>query len=104
MIQSLRPVAMGAVMAPMMLWMLHGQMTTGGGLFDWAVIGFVGAHVGLVLAVIFGAVFAARLSPRAKAVIDRLHRPSLRHIGLMLIGMAVAAGLTHLAVHGGLIT
>jgi len=53
----------------------------------------------MAAAVVIAAVFATRLSPRARTWVSRLHRPSWRHVGLMLTGAAISAGSVHVAVH-----
>ena len=96
-----KPMIMGALMGVMMLWMLHGALM-GDGVRGWALIAFVAAHVVLAAVVIAAGLFAARLSPRARMLIDRLHRPSLRHVGVMLLAAAASAGVIHLILHGGI--
>ncbi|MDB4213852.1 hypothetical protein N9741_03170 [Octadecabacter sp.] len=96
---STKPAIIGAVMGPMMMWMLHGAMT-GNGVTGWALAAFLGAHVALIAVVISGAVFAARLSPRAKAFIDRLHHPSLHHVAVMLASALAVSGAVPLVAHG----
>ena len=63
---------------------------------------FVGAHVVLAVVLIVASLLAARLSPALKERLARLHRPSLRHVAVMLLGAMVSAGLVHLIIHGGL--
>ncbi|MEJ6640689.1 MAG: hypothetical protein QNL58_10210 [Octadecabacter sp.] len=96
---STKPVIMGSVMGPMMMWMLHGAMT-GNGVTGWALVAFLGAHVALIAVVMSGVVFAARLSPRAKTFIDRLHRPSLHHVAIMSVSALAISGAVHLVAHG----
>lgn len=98
----MKPAIMGAAMGAMMVWMLHGALTGDGAMGAGALIAFIAAHV--VIAGILGlAVWAGtRLSPRVRAVLDRLHRPSLRHVGVMLGSAAICAGSIHVLVHGGL--
>lgn len=95
-----KPLVMGLLMGFMMVWMAHSALTGGGTMGATALIGFAAAHVVLIAVILGAAVFAARLSPRAKGWIDRLHRPSLHHVGHMLIGAAIAFGSVHLAIHG----
>ncbi len=95
------PIAMGLVMGPMMLWMLHG-MLTGDGPAGLALLAFVGAHIVVASVVLITGLFAASLSPSLRARLDRLHRPSLRHVGLMLGAALTMALIVHLVVHGGL--
>lgn len=96
-----KPAIMGAAMGAMMLWMLHGLLT-GSGVTGLALIVFVGAHFAVALILIGAAVFTARLSPRTKAMIDKLHRPTLRHVGIMLTAALITATAIHLTIHGGL--
>ncbi len=97
--QTIAPIGMGIIMGLMMLWMLHGQLT-GQDVSLVALTAFVAAH-GVILLIIIGAgVFAARLSPGIRQKLDRLHRPSSRHMGKML-GSATTTALTiHLILHG----
>jgi hypothetical protein len=60
----------------------------------------IGVHLLLINAVIMGGLFAARLSPSLKRLIDRLHRPSFGHFFAMLVGAIGSAGIVHLALHG----
>ncbi len=91
------PVAMGLIMGPMVLWMIHGA-ATGNGLSGWALLAFVGAHL-VVVGVILGAgIVAARLAPGLR---HRRHRPSLGHVGLMGASAVASASLVHL-IHGGM--
>jgi hypothetical protein len=63
-------------------------------------IAFVGAHV-VLAAVAVGVVWAGtRLSPRLHRLAARLHRPTLRHVGLMLASAVGVAGLIHFGFHG----
>ena len=97
----MKPIVMGGLMGIMMLWMLHGQMTSTSALAGWALVAFIGVHVALIAAAIGAGLFAARLSPKMRAMLARMHRPSFHHIALMLIGMIASAGLVHLYMHGG---
>ena len=98
----MKPMIMGGLMGLMMMWMLHGALTGGGTPGASALVAFVAAHVGLA-AIAFGAVlFAARLSPRTKALTDRLPRPSFRHVGLMLAAALIVTATVHLVIHGGI--
>lgn len=97
---SRRPFMMGILMGPMVLWMAHGAMTSNNGLSGSALAAFIGAHVLIGLVIIGGGVFAARLSPQARDLIDRLHRPSIKHVMWMLVGAAAAATAVHLSLHG----
>lgn len=98
--QGLAPVLMGSAMGLMMLWMLHGALTGEGAMGAGALVVFVGAHVVIAAVAILAVVFAARLSERANGWLNRLHRPSLRHVGLMLGSAALSAGAVHLIAHG----
>lgn len=95
-----KPLVMGALMGPAMLWMLHGQLSQGTAVSAWAGIAFVGAHIAVIAILGLGAVFAARLSPRMRRWLAAVHRPSLGHIGAMLAGMIGSGGLIHLSLHG----
>jgi hypothetical protein len=94
------PIIMGALMGLMMMWMLHGAMTGDSVITGWALIAFVAAHGAIVLVVLFAVVFATRFSPRTHAWINRLHRPSLRHVRAMFGSAIFVAGALHLGVHG----
>ena len=96
---GLMPMTMGALMGPMMLWMLHGALT-GNSTSALALVIFVGAHFLVVALLLVAVFFAARLAPRLQTRLDRLHRPSLRHIGLMLGSAGMAAASVHFAIHG----
>ena len=93
------PFFMGAAMGLMMLWMLHGQLTGDSAQSGVALTVFVGAHVLAAGAVIAGGVYAARLSPALRRRLARLHRPSWRHLLLMLAGAAMSAGAAHIWIH-----
>ena len=98
--KAYKPFAMGAAMAPMMLWMLHGQLTGSNTMSGPALVIFVGAHL-LIVAILVGATFlTARLSPRLRPLLARMHRPSLQHFLRMLGGAALTAGAIHIAFHG----
>ncbi len=94
-----KPLAMGGLMGLMMLWMLHGQLaenTTS----TPALLVFVGAHVVIITLLLGASIFAARLSPRLRHMIDKMHRPSFWHLGWMFAGAAGSAGTIHFAIHG----
>ena len=95
-----RPLAMGALMGAMMLWMLHGVLTGESTLSGPALAIFVGMHLALAVVLIGAALFAARLSPQLRALLARLHRPSLHHLLWMLAGATGAMTLTHFTLHG----
>lgn len=95
----IKPAMMGALMGLMMVWTLHGALT-GGGVSGWALAAFVTAHVAVAAVLVGAAVFASRLSPRLRAWIARLHRPSFRHAGAMLGCAACTFGTLHLFAHG----
>ncbi len=92
---ALMPVAMGAVMGPMMLWMLHGVLTGDGD--GHAAVVFAALHAVALTVLIAGGLLLGRRVPGLRRVLAR-HGP--RHLGLMLGSAAVAAALVHL-VHGG---
>jgi len=94
-----KPVIMGAVMAPMMMWMLHGALT-GSGMSAAALVAFVGAHVALALVAVALVLVGSRMSPRLHGMLSRLHRPSAKHFGAMLASAAVVAVAIHFGIHG----
>ena len=93
-----KPAIAGAVMGLMMLWMLHGQLT--GEATAAAPLAFVAAHVVVLVVVLAAGLLGARLSPRARGWMARLHRPGFRHMGAMMGSAFVTAGLVHM-LHGG---
>lgn len=97
---TVMPLLMGAGMGLMMLWMVHMQLTGDGSRSLGALIVFAGAHV-VVLGIALMLPLVA--SVRLRRALDRIHRPSWRHAGMMLAGAICAAGLTHIFLHGGLI-
>ena len=99
---KMKPVVMGCGMGLMMLWMAHGALAGDGGWGAGALLVFVVAHVAVAAILVAGAVFAARLSPGMRNRLTRLHRPSRRHLVVMLGSAAGSAALAHLIVHGGL--
>lgn len=99
----MKPVLMGLAMGPMMLWMLHGQLTGSDTRGGWALLVFFAAHVAVLCAVAGAAVFAAHLSPAMRDRLARMHRPSLAHLGLMGIGVLISGAAVHVVVHGGLV-
>jgi hypothetical protein len=94
-----KPLLMGVLMGPMMLWMLHGQLTQNT-VSIWAGVVFIAAHVLILLVLGAGAIFAARLSPRLRGWLARLHRPSVSHFSAMLLGMLASGAVVHLSLHG----
>lgn len=95
-----KPFSMGLLMGAMMLWMIHGQMTGQSTLSGWALVLFIAVHLVLIAALIVAAFFAARLSPKMRGLLARLHRPSLLHVAVMLCGAATLALAAHLIIHG----
>ncbi|MEO1640958.1 MAG: hypothetical protein AAFU41_17110 [Pseudomonadota bacterium] len=93
------PIAMGLVMGPMMLWMLHGILMGDGG-SALALTMFVAAHLGVAVVVLVAAFLAARFAPGLRDRLTVWHRPSLRHFGIMLGAAGGAALLIHFAIHG----
>ena len=90
------PVALGAAMAAGMLAMLHGRIMAGEFAVADGAVAFVLAHVAVV-----GAVAALALAvPRVRSVVVR-HRPSVRHMALMAVGMAAGTAAIHALMHGG---
>jgi len=99
--RHLPPIAMGFVMGPMMLWILHDTLMGNKGDATWAAAGFVLAHVLIFGVALFGAMFVSRLSPRLGEFLARQHRPSLGHVAAMLNSAGVSALIVHLLIHGG---
>ena len=89
------PIGMGTMMGAMALMMLHGILTGDGGVSG---VLFVLAHVAVI---ILAALAVALGLHRRWPVLARIlaHRPSLRHVGLMLAVALATAGIIHL-VHG----
>ena len=92
---NMMPIGMGIIMGMMALIMLHGIFTGDGGASG---VLFVLAHILVIglaaLAVVFG---VYRRWPMLARIL--VHRPSWRHVGLMLAAACVTAGMIHL-VHG----
>ncbi|MCK0149707.1 hypothetical protein MWU54_06710 [Marivita sp. S6314] len=90
------PLGMGLMMGAMGMWMLHGALTGDGGM-PGAI--FILAHVAVVglgaLAAAFG---LHRRWPALRRI--RLHRPSLRHAGVML-AVALGTAMVIHVIHGG---
>ena len=99
---AFRPLVMGAFMALMVLGMAHMIMTGSSTLGPGALVAFVLFHVLILVLLATAGIWLMRLSPRLHALLARVHRPSLGHFLNMLAGAAIAAGLTHLILHGGL--
>ena len=91
------PVGLGAVMGAMMIWMLHRQIVSATAPDLTGLLIFVGGHIA-VLAVLF--ILPVVAAPRLRRWAERLHRPDLRHVGLMLAGAASGAVVFHLSAHG----
>ena len=90
------PVLMGTMMGAMGLAMLHGQLTGTG---SNAGLTFVLAHVAVIGAGAGLAFFGLhRRFPALTRVMS--HRPSARHISIMLAAALLTAALIHLT-HGG---
>ena len=103
MIRHATPLMAGLLVGTLMVWMVHQSHLTGSRIGLASVVVFVAAHVGLAVVAVLTVFFAARLSTRWRARLDRLHRPSLRHIALMVLGMGGGAVVIHLFNHGGLV-
>lgn len=99
---AVKPILMGAAMGLMMLGMVHMMMTGDSSMGGWALLVFIGGHLLVLLVLATAGLWLMRLSPRLHALLARLHRPSLSHFLTMIAGAAVAAGLMHLFLHGGL--
>lgn len=96
------PLLMGPLMGAIMLWMLHGFLTGESTLSGPALAVFIGAHVAVLVVVLGAGLFAARLSPRVRNWMARVHRPSWRHMGAMMGSAVASAAVVHVIVHGGL--
>ncbi len=94
----MKPFAIGAAMAAMMIWMLHERIMSGNLDLTSSGITFVLAHVGVVVAIGTLSLFVPSVRKTALQ-----HRPSLGHAARMGIGMVAMAGSIHLAMHGALI-
>lgn len=91
----MRPVFIGAVMGAMLLWMLHEQIMLEGVSAAGASVAFVAVHVALVGLIALAALFI----PKVRNAV-RSHRPSLRHVGLMVLGLTGSIALIHVTQHG----
>ena len=100
---TIMPLTMGFGMGLMMLWMLHNQLTSAGVLGFTALATFIGAHILLVLVAVAVPLWVATRIPRLHRLLSRAHLPNHKHMVLMVLGAVIAAGTTHLALHGGLI-
>ncbi|MDX8350804.1 hypothetical protein [Cognatiyoonia sp. IB215182] len=100
MMTTTKPLVMGVLMGLMMLWMVHGQINGETSLSGIAVITFVGVHILFAAAIIGAGLFVTRLSPAARQWLHNLHRPSLRHLGIMLLGAPLSACSVHIWIHG----
>lgn len=93
----MKPFALGAAMAAMMIWMLHERIMSGSLDLTSGGIAFVLAHVGVVVAI--GAL--SFFVPTVRKAVVR-HRPSFGHFVFMALGMLAMAGSIHLIMHGAL--
>ena len=91
----MRPIIAGTLMGAMMLWMLHDQIMSEGVSAAGATVAFVAAHVSLVGLIVLAALFI----PTVRSAVHS-HRPSLRHVGLMLLGLTGSNALIHVTQHG----
>ncbi len=91
----LKPFGIGAIMAAMMLWMLHDPIMSGMLSLKQGGLGFVLAHV----AVVAGFAALGLFIPKLRSALAS-HRPNLRHTAAMLLGMLVMGGGAHLVLHG----
>ncbi|MEO9823555.1 MAG: hypothetical protein ABJF50_03940 [Paracoccaceae bacterium] len=91
----MKPFAIGAAMAAMMIWMLHDRIMSGGLDVTSGAVAFVLAHVFVVFAFFALAFFVPAFRKLALS-----HRPSLGHVAAMFLGLAVTAGSIHLIMHG----
>lgn len=94
---TLTPTVLGTLMGALMLWMLHRQVLVDGAPDIAALAMFIAAHV-LVLAVLL--LLPVIATPRLRAWAARLHRPTPRHVGLMLLGAVIGAAVFHVSAHG----
>ena len=96
------PLVMGILMGAMILMMLHGFLGGETSVLNWGTLAFLGAHV-LVALVVFAIVtFGLTRFPKIAEFATKLHRPSRRHVAIMLSSAGVTAFFIHLLVHGGL--
>ena len=93
----LKPLGVGALMAALMIWMLHEPIMAGSVDLTFGALAFVMAHV----AMIAGFLLLYLCVPRVRAAVKR-HRPSLPHVAGMAGGMALSAIAIHLVLHGGM--
>ena len=95
--QDCLPIGIGAMMGAAMLWMVHERLSAGemGG----AGLAFVLTHVAIIGLALGAAGFGLG---RRHGWIARLarHRPSIRHVGLMLLGALGMALVIHLTLSG----
>ena len=91
----MKPTLVGALMALAMLALMHDRIMSGEVTLTSGAAAFVALHAGAVL-LLASLVFFV---PPARRFI-RAHRPDLRHIGGILAGMVLAAGLAHTVMHG----
>jgi hypothetical protein len=89
------PFAVGAVMAALMLWMLHDRIMSGDAGVIAGAAQFILAHVGIAVAL----AGVTLLFPLARKAALR-HRPSLGHLVGMSAGMAASAATLHAVIHG----
>ena len=101
-IKSAVHLGIGSAMGLMMLAMVHGVLTGTSQLAGAALLAFVLAHVALVGVGAGLALWATRFAPGLQRRMQRMHRPSWRHLGHMLGAAFTAALLAHLFIHGGL--
>ncbi len=98
---DVRPMAMGAAMGAMMLWMLHGVLTGTNDLSAKAAIVFVLGHTVALSAIVLLGLWSTRFSAKWQMRLQRLHRPSLRHVGAMVAGALGTAAVIHGVLHSG---
>ena len=90
----LKPLAIGAAMAAMMLFVMHDRIMAG------AVTISVGALVFVLVHLMIGAggLALSFFVPSVRRLILH-HRPSLKHVAAMLLGAVVAVGSIHVVMH-----
>lgn len=93
------PLIMGAAMGGMMVMMLHSVVTGQSSVTLSAALLFIGAHVLVGVVALAIAVFGITRFPRLAQIASRWHRPSPRHVLIMLASASLTVLLVHL-MHG----
>ena len=92
---SLAPALIGCAMALMFLWMGHDTFMAGTGGPGRAGLLFILMHVGALLGMAVAAFFVPGFRGLARA-----HRPSARHLAVMLLAMGTTLATSHVILHG----